>query len=928
MTIHKYEALSLSYDDWNEKLFYYFFGDHSKGKIVYLNVTEDVIKDIGANSSLNKEESLASFYKAVRGYEYSNIDNIFSKAWLWGDRWFKQNKEGIPPFIGVLASTVLAASKMDQSEGVHSNNYYYRLREILGDLESLNAGSIKDFDKTRGLWKYLERWLLNKEGQHGYLNVFRFGYRNIGYPRSQCLIREADRKELYDFFLWADYLPVSKGVNEQEITDRLSIYLQNKNSRLARYFVESQSRKGLLDAFVKMVILELKNWDGTSVDDTFKLTSNRKFRRELLLNLKFQEVNGEPVPYFSLVRYVNDESDIDSYIPLEVTNGYIKQSLNDISVLDQDCTFDVGQDSNVRLFHEAKDLYIFEKGIHMNLKGWTQVSDLRLNQRYLFLLKEEKLDAVNEWLKINSLKKEGFQLENYISSKWSLLHVTIGEGSLKRTDLLDSNLFVDNRSVDLVFQGGLKTLNKEWLFDALPTITIYGKYGDVLRIDSVETLCLLQPKVSYDMKDLYLPEPKGYKISVGNYHEQIFLKNQNNNYINFENFIPEKHDLNVKEIKIAGSYIYDNEEFIANLPLPFVQLGEGKAEVAYSGNKSNVMKFNTKMNSPALAKDKESLGLSFYEFDKSILRRPIELLLEYLTIKREGTWRDFIEAVQYIYEDEIGKGGNKSLIAYEIRRNLAKLGMIEFIKEPFATKFNWKVNPSSIAVLPSSDTIMNFTGGRTRHSLLQVKEELPNNLRMVYVKPNTKYEPLSFYLIAKDDSSAREYLRNTGIPYNWGEDYFAYHLLRILPTLNELVYSVAPIDLTSIPEGEKTEYWDSVWHKWSMNQGLLKRVHFNQFNKTTYIMDKSVYEGRPVDKEIGKLFSAQRSHSTVFIYRPYELLVRKEYHLPDLYERCITSCSGTPPMVASNPNFRKYINVPLEIALSLSVKLGFKLHYK
>ena len=78
-------------------------------------------------------------------------------------------------------------------------------------------------------------------------------------------------------------------------------------------------------------------------------------------------------------------------------------------------------------------------------------------------------------------------------------------------------------------------------------------------------------------------------------------------------------------------------------------------------------------------------------------------------------------------------------------------------------------------------------------------------------------------------ASAQKFLEDQKISYNWGEDYFAYHLLRILPTLNEIVYSTNRIDSTSIPRGVKVEYWNTLMHQWTNEVGLLKRVHFTDF---------------------------------------------------------------------------------------------------
>ncbi|MGM0751772.1 MAG: hypothetical protein ACQET6_07540 [Bacillota bacterium] len=916
----------LTYKIWNEMLFNHFFGDHKKNQVVYLYVTEDLIAEIGEKQGLEYKDALTSFTKAVNTYERGNIDTIFKKAKIWGRKWYQQGQLGVPPFIGILSMCVLAASRMNNSEGVTSGNYYYRLRELLDENESMDRGPIKHFKETEKLWIYLNEWLKGMNGALGYINVFQFGQRYIGYPRSQCLIRESDRKDLYDFFHWSGFRPYND-IEINELKERLMIFLHNKNNQLARYFKESQSHEGLEEEFIKMILTEFRSWDGNGI---LSFTKNkRKLHKDLLLHIWFEKIEGPYNAKINIDLFCNVEDEVDetftSIYPFEKVGGYLKKHVSEIQEIKSDPNFDIGKKKHIKLSHETKDIYLFERGEYSNLTGWIQTKELMLNQVYLLLFNSSKLNNIQEWIQSNNLVYREFSFENLNQQEWNIFYIELNDVQPKYLYKLENDLHLNNNEISISWEGGLKLHHNEWLFDALPTLTIKAKKNTEVSIDNTLAFCMLESKISVPLEYLNLKEPRIYEFSVAGVSQSILLKNDYKNYIDFQNFVPEQHDLNVKKIKIAGTYIYDNENNIEFSADPFIQTGQGEAQVAYRKNQYNTVRFKPNLNAPAYARSKYQLGINFHQFDSILLDRPIELLLEYMTIKKEGSWQDFLKAIQYLYEDEINSGENKSLIAFSIRRNLVKLGMVEFFKEPYQSKFFWKVNPTSVALIPSSTILMTITGGRTRRSLKELNNSLPDEIKLICSVPTDKYEPTPFYLESELEEVVQEYLNKNEISYNWGEDYFSYHLLRILPTLNELVYSVDSVPSDSIPPSDIKEYWDPNKHCWSDKRGILQRIHFNDFSRNTYLFDQNPEQTRPIDKEIGKIFAAQRARSAIFLYSPYQLFVRREYHLPDLYERCITSCSGKSPI--EQDNFRLYENVPFEIAISLSVKLGFKLEY-
>ncbi|WP_347861541.1 hypothetical protein U0355_13000 [Salimicrobium sp. PL1-032A] len=930
------ESETITYDMWNKTLFEYFFNEKNKGKIIYLYVTDELIAELGEKYGLSHNDSINSFRKVVSTYERGNPENIFMKAKIWGEKWYKQGKKGAPPFIGILSMCVLAASRMNQSNGVTSANYYYRLRELLCHKGSTQDCKIKHFKETEPLWNYLEKWLRSIKGEFGFVNAFQFGQRYVGYPKSQCLIREKDKKDLYNFFQWAKYSPYASDIDKEEMKGRLLIYFHNKNNRLARYLKESQSQNGLEDSLIRIVQNELHNWDGSISSEPSPKNCN-KLKKEMRINLWFEKNKKTKKTLAHLELYANVdglEELFDFGFSFRRVNNYLIRSIESVNELKNRINYKGENEKKIHLFHNEKEIYVFERGYHENLQGWIQSTEFMVKQQYLLLFRRDNHKKVKRWLEINKLESQEFSIDNIEGDGWCLLFIELGEDKPVYNNLIDERIEVNENRRAISWRGGLKLHHNEWLLEALPILTIRSNKHAVVSINGKETFCLvdpnsinysLQPTTSVNFKQLLINKPGTYEFSVNGDSQKIFIRGDSKSQINFDNFEPEKHNLNIREISIAGTYIYANDSNIKLSPKPFIQTANGEAKVAYGKNHYNTIRFDPQINAPPFARDIAFIPIDFLEFSPEFLDRPIELLLEYLTVKKEGNWEEFLVAIQYLFNSEIQEGKNKNLIAYTVRRNLAKLGMVEFIKIPYTTKFNWKVNPPSVAVIPSSSVLVVITGGRTRRSILDIKNNLPYEVNLKCSDPNDLYEPTPFYLKSHTEKDARNFLESSQIVFNWGEDYFAYHLLRILPTLNELVFSIKAINSTSIPPAEKKEYWDPDKHKWTDTVGILQRVHFNEFNRTSYITESSTELMRPVDKEIGKIFAAQRKGSSIFLYRPYQFFVRKEYHLPDLYERCITSCIGKSPV--EKDNFRLYENVPFEIAISLSVKLGFKLLY-
>ena len=104
-----------------------------------------------------------------------------------------------PPFLPVLALTVLAASRMDESEAVAAFNYYHRLKEVL-DITFDPGPAFRD--AVAQMFVMLDEWLTLHKGHFRGVSTISAHPQpaHVGYPLSQVLFRQSDRRQLTRFF--------------------------------------------------------------------------------------------------------------------------------------------------------------------------------------------------------------------------------------------------------------------------------------------------------------------------------------------------------------------------------------------------------------------------------------------------------------------------------------------------------------------------------------------------------------------------------------------------------------------------------------------------------------------------------------------------------------------------------------------------------
>lgn len=922
MAINK-QSTKITYNQWNNILCKHFFGSHNTNKIIYLYTNENLIEQLGQKIGLSKQDAMNSFCQSVRLYGRSEPDRLFERAFIWGRKWYNQGMVGYPPFIGVLCLTVLAATKMEsnRSKGIGGGNYYFRLRNLL---DVKGEGIPPFFKKTKELWGFLVSWQKVKKGKYGYTNVFSFGSKYTGYPRSQCLIREKEREELYEFFHWAGYRPNLK-IDNKTITEQLELFLTPKISRLSRMFF--QDKKGIREAIVNITLFEYENWDGTNNnliqnrENFINSEENHIKKYNLFLRIDKDTKNNFFNPEMTVSFFAIADEDVFFQYELEKNqlnnfhykNGtfYKEISIKEIDTISNDQKYML-LDEQLELVFKGKTLFILRKGIDIGVNAWLNRNELIENQEHLILFKKENETDVRFWINKNELPHKNESFTN-LPEEWKCVIVRINRQETICNEKIRYNL--SQGQDKLIFIDGLKVGNMEWLIDAPPIISIVTKPKTTVCINDNAMFSLIDGEGLIDFKELYIKDSQIYKISFNDIQKSILLRNNHENLIDFESFEPKK--FHAGELTIAGTYIYNS---IESYPRPFKQMGY-KAFLN-NGHKSSTKTIPKFINAMPFNFDRSYLDIGVkFEDNQTDKIRPIDIFFEYLTIKKQGNWDAFLKGIKWCFGFE-----NLGLIAYIVRQKLSQLGFVEFLRDGDTNKYFWKVIPTSVSVLPSNDPIVYLTGGRTRQSIKQLRKLSNNKIKFIFSIPKTEYEPSSIFLLGENIDTLTEFFNSTNIKFNWGIDYFAYDLLRCLPILSDYIKD-API--YTEPSNRNNYWsvrgWDLFSHRWRDNINSQLRTYSNRFGHYLCLYEVSFNKFVKLDREIAKLYLAYQRRLPIFEYKNYVLKIKKEYQLPELYERVLTSCVGQCPEELGN--YRVYYNVPHEIAVPLVHKLGFELRF-
>jgi hypothetical protein len=245
---------------WNRALRAWFFRPDLAGRGAYLAVDEEALAAIATEWNFQVADPTESLSRAI---QHRVSERTPLRSWLQeASRWKASGSEGTPPFLSILAVTVLAATIVDQ---VNDRSYYRRLNSLL-HLHS--TGMPRDFySDIQQLWTCLNEWLADR--WHGRLGVPTAtnigGQANVGWAQSQILLRTTDRIKLPLFFTDLGLQP-EQVVDGDLLVRRLRSWSADGRIPSRRLGLVLQDRH-LSELLADALHSELVHWDGTLRDE-------------------------------------------------------------------------------------------------------------------------------------------------------------------------------------------------------------------------------------------------------------------------------------------------------------------------------------------------------------------------------------------------------------------------------------------------------------------------------------------------------------------------------------------------------------------------------------------------------------------------------------------------------------------------------------
>lgn len=278
----------MDYLRWNDEIVSKLFNPEAAGRRVYLQVTKELIAEIGRDEGI----AVPDFVRSVKaGPSWCSDVPLCLRAKEAFVGWRNRktpSKLLFPPYVGFLSLFVLAAGLGEDGE-FSTQAYYPRLIKLLGEEQS--GRPYPHFEYMRELWADLETW--SQRDKRGELGIFEYPttgrFVNVGVPISQIILTEQERRDLPLIFVDAGLDPTAPPA-ESYLANVLQKHglgrLRPRTLRILRDPVaHREEHEGLLGA----VLDELDGWDGSVPNQTTK--GSKKVSVHASLRLCLDEID-------------------------------------------------------------------------------------------------------------------------------------------------------------------------------------------------------------------------------------------------------------------------------------------------------------------------------------------------------------------------------------------------------------------------------------------------------------------------------------------------------------------------------------------------------------------------------------------------------------------------------------------------------------
>ncbi|MEH2229772.1 MAG: hypothetical protein V7K71_09015 [Nostoc sp.] len=476
-----------NYREWNQALVFYFTTGLPRGKRVYLSVDNEILEQIGQKFNQKIENSNWSddFRRAVR--EEVVAQGRVNLAKLQG-----RNSDGLPQGVAFLGAMVLAANEMVDEEEISEENYFKRLKAVLGLPTSENGRPLgMKFGKQgeEPLWEDWNLWLMI----NGFMPSAHRGCGGriyINYSISQSLLRRTDKNRLVQLFnekQWTaqwDAMTLFAGVRRE--AQRLSTHLkQLLTDNRERYEAVAESiheiyQQWQAEGRPAVARAEARNWSRNIFAGLYR--TEDPFSGDVNYYPYPKKVRGWELNTIKIQYGERDQRLIDErpgwYLPLEFPLSLSELERGAKYPITLQCDLD-------SLVLPSRDFWILvpdpddtDTGVYAT---WSQPS---LGTKFILLCKKELLPDINRLRDERLIEWSGEPQPVFNDSNWVELHqcmvislawngVFISNQELK--DALQPNV-----CLSISFSGGLRVPQQSaWLEGHSPQVTIFGFYPTV-----------------------------------------------------------------------------------------------------------------------------------------------------------------------------------------------------------------------------------------------------------------------------------------------------------------------------------------------------------------------------------------------------------------------------------------------------------------
>lgn len=285
-----------TYELWNDAVAEVLFPELEVPEPVYLDFEEDVVDALSVRTGTPPAKVVDELAAAVAAtLVHAGPASVFERHMGRMRRWARAGRADVPPFLALLGSFCVAAEQMAAGDGMAANNFFGRLRSVLGwdpADSTLDQGYRRVAER---LWGELNRWLVELDGRRGLPTAFALNHRFVGLTVSQALVRSGDRERLKEFFRQYGFAP-GADVAPNELKLVLDSWISQRpcpvSSSLERLWRQGQAK----DRIAQAAAVALAGWDG-SVRERRGREPGTAQRGHLALTL---EMGGFPRKRFAL----------------------------------------------------------------------------------------------------------------------------------------------------------------------------------------------------------------------------------------------------------------------------------------------------------------------------------------------------------------------------------------------------------------------------------------------------------------------------------------------------------------------------------------------------------------------------------------------------------------------------------------------------